>query len=133
MINFRDEWSLGSYAGSCFRIALLALLFTFSACSGGGGGSSLSNTSATAASADSGEITIALTDAEGDFESYVVDVDYLRGLRCPADGECLSAMIHEVEKFRRLFAGGTARKSTSHGRVSVARPGSTPRKQKRAS
>jgi hypothetical protein len=87
MINFRDAWSLGSYAGSCSRIALLAMLFTFSACSGGGGGggSSLSNTSATAASADSGEITIALTDAEGDFESYVVDVDYLRLQRANGD------------------------------------------------
>ena len=85
MINIRDAWSLGSYAGSCSRIALFAMLFAFGACSGGGGGSSLSNTSPTAASADNGEITIALTDAEGDFESYVVDVDYLRLRRANGD------------------------------------------------
>lgn len=34
-----------------------------------------------------------------------VDLDYLRRLRCPADGECLRAMIHEVQKYQRLFAG----------------------------
>jgi hypothetical protein len=34
-----------------------------------------------------------------------VDLDYLRQLKCPADGECLRAMIDEVEKYQRLFAG----------------------------
>jgi hypothetical protein len=39
-----------------------------------------------------------------------VDMDYLRGLRCPADGTCLRAMIDEVQNFQRLFAGEKARK-----------------------
>ncbi|TDJ22250.1 MAG: DUF4382 domain-containing protein [Gammaproteobacteria bacterium] len=83
MVDFRYALSLGSYAHFGSRIALLAVLVTFNAC--GGGGSSLTNPSATLAPADSGEITIALTDAEGDFESYVVDVDYLRLQRANGD------------------------------------------------
>ncbi len=34
-----------------------------------------------------------------------VDLDYLRGLRCPADGESLRALIATVQKHQQLFAG----------------------------
>ena len=32
-----------------------------------------------------------------------VDLDYLRELRCPANGECARAVIDEVQKCQRLF------------------------------
>jgi len=34
-----------------------------------------------------------------------VDLEYLRALRCPADGECLRALIEEVHNYQRLFTG----------------------------
>ena len=34
-----------------------------------------------------------------------VDLDYLRGLTCPADGECVLAVIREVQKYQHLFSG----------------------------
>ena len=34
-----------------------------------------------------------------------VDLEYLQRLRCPADGKRLRAMIEEVQKYQRLFAG----------------------------
>ena len=42
-----------------------------------------------------------------------VDLEYLRRLRCPADGECLRALIHEVQKCQCLFAGKTESRSAS--------------------
>lgn len=84
MIDFRYGLSLGLDARFGCRIAFFAVLAALHAC-GGGGGSSPVSTPAAVASADSGEITIALTDAEGEFESYVVDVDYLRLQRANGD------------------------------------------------
>ena len=88
MIDFRCALSLRPYACFGSRVAFFAVLVALNACGGGAGGSSPTNTSAASAasgSADSGEIAIALTDAEGDFESYVVDVDYLRLQRANGD------------------------------------------------
>ena len=42
-----------------------------------------------------------------------VDLDYLRRLRCPADGECLRAMIDEVQKYQHLFSGRVGNSSAS--------------------
>ena len=36
-----------------------------------------------------------------------VDVDFLRGLKCPADGQCLHALIRAVEKYQQLFTQKT--------------------------
>ncbi len=36
-----------------------------------------------------------------------VDLDYLRALKCPADGQCMRAMMWEVEKYQRLFTAKT--------------------------
>jgi len=33
-----------------------------------------------------------------------VDVDYLRGLGCSGDGECLRAAIRMVEEYQQMFA-----------------------------
>ena len=32
-----------------------------------------------------------------------VDLSYLRGLTCAGNGECMHAMIHEVQKYQYLF------------------------------
>jgi hypothetical protein len=34
-----------------------------------------------------------------------VDLDFLRGLNCPADGECLRALIGAIQKHQQLFIG----------------------------
>ena len=33
-----------------------------------------------------------------------VDMDYLRGLRCSGDGECMRAAVRMVQEYQRLFA-----------------------------
>ena len=33
-----------------------------------------------------------------------VDLDYLRKLRCTGNGECMQAVIREVQRYQRLFA-----------------------------
>jgi hypothetical protein len=48
------------------------LLLALNGCGGGGGGSS--DSAASGGSAETGELVLALTDAEGDFLSYIVDV-----------------------------------------------------------
>ena len=60
-----------------FRNSLLLLAFStlLAACGGGGGGSDDGSSSG---SNDDGELTIALTDAPGDFETYAVDVVSLK-------------------------------------------------------
>ncbi len=55
-----------------FMLILSSFLFT--ACGGGSGGSNQTNDPANPPSADNGEVIIGLTDAEGDFHSYTVDV-----------------------------------------------------------
>src|SRR5262245_35342810 len=57
-------------------LALAAAALLLSACSGGGGSSdtSASNNGVSTACADCGTLLIGLTDADGDFVSYSVDV-----------------------------------------------------------
>lgn len=71
---------MGRQVFSILLAALVALGVAFaSGCSGGGGGAT------PAQSAGDGELTIALTDAEGDFAAYSVDVTGLRLQRSNGD------------------------------------------------
>ena len=59
--------------GAWSMIGLAAAAFALAGCGGGGGGSSSSNP-APSACADCGTLLVGLTDADGDFVSYTVDV-----------------------------------------------------------
>ena len=49
-----------------------------------------------------------------------VDLDYLRGLNCSGDGECLlGAVIREVEKCQHLFSGKDEREPTIQKRALI--------------
>ncbi len=53
-----------------------------------------------------------------------VDLDYLLGLKCPANGECLRAVIDEVQKYQDLFATtaeGVPRRDEGSSQVSRAK------------
>lgn len=67
------------------RVAATAALIVLSGCGGGGGGSSPAATSPTSTAEETGEVVIAVTDAEGDVLAYEVNVSYLRLERANGD------------------------------------------------
>ncbi|MEM8766867.1 MAG: DUF4382 domain-containing protein [Pseudomonadota bacterium] len=72
----------------------LALLGVLAACGGGSGGASGAPDPLGSAPEESGQLVIGLTDAEGDFGSYTVDVRALRLLR--EDGTVVEALPLET-------------------------------------
>lgn len=62
-----------------------------------------------------------------------VDLDYMQGLQCAADGECMRAVIREVENYQRLFLPRGRRSGQVHEEGGPQGSDLKPHRGKRAS
>ncbi len=68
------------------------MIWLLAACGGGGGGAEATAPGATTPAADTGTVTVAVTDAEGDFLSYTVDVLRIELRKSGPNGSIVQAL-----------------------------------------
>ena len=120
------------------RVAALATAFGLVACGGSGGSGSATQSGTSPPGATQGKVVVALTDADGDFLSYIVDVESIM-LRRAGGGtvETLPATTRidfaELTELSEIFTaatlapadfdGGTIRLNYANAEISVERGG----------